>query len=80
MHEQQPANIVCDRCRDGRDPHYMHVCGFDMEGRPILYSVFNLAENRGIEENRRHMLSTFEQVSIPCCSTSHVRTCTPYSN
>ncbi|KAK9828156.1 hypothetical protein WJX74_001131 [Apatococcus lobatus] len=61
MHEQQPGQIVCERCRDGHDPHYMHVCGFDMEGRPILYSVFNLAENRGIEENRRHMLSTFEQ-------------------
>ncbi|KAK9851370.1 hypothetical protein WJX84_005144, partial [Apatococcus fuscideae] len=60
-HEQQPAKIVCQRCRDRDDPHYMHVCGFDKEGRPILYSVFNLAENRGIEENRKHMLSTFEQ-------------------
>ncbi len=62
--EQQPDKIVCHRCRDRDDPHYMHVCGFDVEGRPILYSVFNLAENRGIEENRKHMLSTFEQVCV----------------
>ena len=41
----------------------MHPVGFDRLGRPVLYSCLQLAANRSVEDNRRHMIATFEQVS-----------------
>ena len=59
--------IVCSACT--RDPrsHYMHPIGFDRWGRPVIYSCLALAANRSVEDNRRHMVATFEQVctSVP---------------
>ena len=38
------------------------VVGHDRLKRPILYSCLQLPKNRTVEENRRHMIATFEQV------------------
>ena len=39
----------------------MHPVGYDLHDRPVLYSCFKLASNRVVEDNRQHMISTFEQ-------------------
>lgn len=41
--------------------HPQHVVGHDLADRPVIYSCLELASNRNIEDNRRHMISTFEQ-------------------
>lgn len=45
-----------------------HVVGHDLADRPVIYSCLELATNRNIEDNRKHMISTFEQVGrLACC-------------
>jgi hypothetical protein len=39
--------------------------GHDNLGRPVIYSCLRNASNRSTEDNRLHMLATFEQVSLP---------------
>ena len=36
--------------------------GHDDLGRPVIYSCLRNASNRSTEDNRLHMLATFEQV------------------
>lgn len=55
--------ITCAACLSNPRSHYMHPVGFDRLGRPVLYSCLQLAANRSVEDNRRHMIATFEQVS-----------------
>ena len=52
----------CSACITDPRSHYMHPVGFDRYGRPVLYSCLQLAANRSVEDNRRHMVATFEQV------------------
>ena len=40
----------------------MHVIGYDNLDRPIIYSCLALASNRDYEDNRAHMIQTFETV------------------
>ena len=40
----------------------MHVTGFDKVNRPIIYSCIGLASNKTYEDNKEHMISTFETV------------------
>ena len=54
--------LSCSACTTDPRSHYMHPVGFDRYGRPVLYSCLQLAANRSVEDNRRHMVATFEQV------------------
>ncbi|KAI7844799.1 hypothetical protein COHA_001679 [Chlorella ohadii] len=58
---EQPEHIVCTACRANHKSHYMQVVGHDLTGRPLIYSCIGLATNRDVEDNRKHMISTFEQ-------------------
>lgn len=58
-------SITCSACLADPRAHYMHPVGFDRLGRPVLYSCLQLAANRSVEDNRKHMIATFEQVR--CC-------------
>lgn len=40
----------------------MHLVGHTREGFPIIYSCLELAGNRVFEDNRAHMIQTFEMV------------------
>jgi hypothetical protein len=40
--------------------HYMHVVAYDVHRRPTIYSCLELAQNKDIEDNRKHLISTFE--------------------
>ena len=40
----------------------MHLVGYDLLNRPVIYSCFEMITNRVIEDNRCHMISMFEQV------------------
>lgn len=40
----------------------MHTVGYCRQGRPIIYSCLALASNRDFEENKAHMIQTFEMV------------------
>jgi hypothetical protein len=42
----------------------MHVAGLDLFQRPVIYSVFNLAEDKAPETNRLHMIHQFETVRL----------------
>ncbi|KXZ55527.1 hypothetical protein GPECTOR_2g1076 [Gonium pectorale] len=56
----KPEQVVCNACaRDGRS-HYMHLIGFCKVGRPIIYSCLEVARNKVFEDNKAHMLQTFE--------------------
>ena len=55
-------SIACSACLADPRAHYMHPVGFDRLGRPVLYSCLQLAANRSVEDNRLHMIATFEQV------------------
>lgn len=41
--------------------------GHDELGRPVIYSCLRNATNRSTEDNRLHMLATFEQVRCRSC-------------
>jgi hypothetical protein len=56
--------IRCLACAADPHAHYMHPVGFDRLGRPVLYSCLQLAANRSVEDNRLHMIATFEQVHL----------------
>ncbi|PSC70915.1 Random slug 5 [Micractinium conductrix] len=58
---EQPDRMVCTACRADHKSHYMQVVGHDRIGRPLIYSCLALATNRDVEDNRKHMISTFEQ-------------------
>eukprot|EP00193_Tetraselmis_chui_P006271 CAMPEP_0177759904 /NCGR_PEP_ID=MMETSP0491_2-20121128/4981_1 /TAXON_ID=63592 /ORGANISM="Tetraselmis chuii, Strain PLY429" /LENGTH=289 /DNA_ID=CAMNT_0019275765 /DNA_START=204 /DNA_END=1073 /DNA_ORIENTATION=+ len=53
-------SIVCKACIQNPRSHYMHVAGLDLFQRPVIYSVFNLAEDKAPETNRLHMIHQFE--------------------
>lgn len=59
--EERPEACLCSACTAKVNSHYMHVVGHDREGRPVIYSCFNMAANRSVEENREHMIQTFEE-------------------
>jgi hypothetical protein len=47
----------------------MHLVGYDLQNRPIIYSCLALATNKDYLDNWHHMVQTFEMVSTdsrPC--------------
>ncbi len=62
--KEQPEQVVCKACRDNPRSHYMHVVGFCRLERPVIYSCLEMASNRVVEDNKAHMISTFERVWI----------------
>lgn len=61
---EKVEQIRCLACTADLRSHYMHPVGFDKLGRPVLYSCLQLAANRSVEDNRLHMVATFEQVPL----------------
>ncbi len=59
--KEQPDKMVCTACQKLPKSHYMQVIGHDKTNRPVIYSCLDLAANRDVEDNRQHMISTFEQ-------------------
>ena len=61
---------MCPACARDARAHYLHPVGYDRRRRPVLYSCLALARDRGIEDNKRHMVATFEQARtlhiLPC--------------
>lgn len=57
-----PETMTCTACQQLPKSHYMHLVGFDLLDRPVMYSCLEMVTNRSIEDNRRHMISCFEQV------------------
>ena len=55
--------MTCTACQQLPKSHYMHLVGYDLLSRPVMYSCLEMVTNRSIEDNRHHMISTFEQVS-----------------
>ena len=57
-----PETMTCTACQQLPKSHYMHLVGFDLLDRPVMYSCLEMITNRSIEDNWRHMISCFEQV------------------
>jgi len=58
---ENPVELYCPVCYNGGDAeHYMQVVCYDVTGRPTIYSCLELATNKDIEDNRKHIISTFE--------------------
>lgn len=58
----QPENMVCQACAAKPASHYMHIVGFCKQGRPVVYSCNGMAKNKDCEDNRQHLIQTFEMV------------------
>ncbi|KAL3142685.1 hypothetical protein ABBQ38_002988 [Trebouxia sp. C0009 RCD-2024] len=56
-----PETMTCTACQQLPKSHYMHLVGYDLIDRPVMYSCLEMVTNRSIEDNRRHMISCFEQ-------------------
>lgn len=41
----------------------MHIVGYCNLQRPVIYSCLEMANNRVVDDNKAHMISTFERVS-----------------
>eukprot|EP00197_Chlamydomonas_leiostraca_P004614 CAMPEP_0202863814 /NCGR_PEP_ID=MMETSP1391-20130828/4301_1 /ASSEMBLY_ACC=CAM_ASM_000867 /TAXON_ID=1034604 /ORGANISM="Chlamydomonas leiostraca, Strain SAG 11-49" /LENGTH=358 /DNA_ID=CAMNT_0049543487 /DNA_START=136 /DNA_END=1212 /DNA_ORIENTATION=+ len=63
--DHRAAEIVCTACQAAPRSHYMHVVGYDLLQRPIIYSCNNLASNRDFQDNWNHMIQSFE-MAIKC--------------
>ncbi|EFJ46012.1 hypothetical protein VOLCADRAFT_93811 [Volvox carteri f. nagariensis] len=61
----RPEEVVCRACAREPKSHYMHLAGFCRQGRPIIYSCLELATNKVFEDNRDHMIQTFE-MAVKC--------------
>jgi hypothetical protein len=59
--QELPRTLRCTICDGNPKAHFMHVVGHDDLGRPVIYSCLRNASNRSTEDNRLHMLATFEQ-------------------
>lgn len=57
---ENPSAMCCLACRQDPSSHYMQCVGRDLSGRPLIYSCMELATNKNVEDNRRHMISIFE--------------------
>lgn len=57
---ENPSAMFCPACRQDPSSHYMQCVGRDLSGRPLIYSCMELASNKNVEDNRRHMISIFE--------------------
>ena len=57
---ENPATMFCPACVCDPTSHYMQCVGRDLSGRPLIYSCMELAANKSIGDNRRHMISVFE--------------------
>mmetsp|Transcript_15738 Transcript_15738/g.30350 ORF Transcript_15738/g.30350 Transcript_15738/m.30350 type:complete len:299 (-) Transcript_15738:17-913(-) len=55
-----PSPLVCRACAKDHTSHYLHQVGFDKIGRPVIYSVFNMATDMNPAENVQHMIHCFE--------------------
>ena len=69
----RPELMTCTACQQLPKSHYMHLVGYDLLNRPVMYSCFEMITNRVIEDNRCHMISMFEQVHnrMLHCSALH---------
>eukprot|EP00976_Prorocentrum_cordatum_P029362 597545-Prorocentrum_minimum.AAC.5 len=55
-----PNPLICKHCAKDHKSHYLHPVGFDKQGRPVIYSVFSLANDRKSPNNVEHMIHCFE--------------------
>lgn len=69
---EQADSMMCSTCLKQDGSHYMHVVGHDWLRRPVLYSCLAMPKCRSIEENRRHMIATFEQVRCMACGMGYL--------
>ena len=72
---EQVDTILCRACSAQPNSHYLQVVGHDTLQRPVLYSIFSMAKNKSVEDNRQHMISTFEQVRwyrLADCDQEHM--------
>lgn len=58
--QENIESLVCPVCPKVKSSHYMHCACFDKCDRPTIYSCLELATNKDIEDNRKHMVATFE--------------------
>uniref|UniRef100_A0A7S0UYL0 CRAL-TRIO domain-containing protein n=1 Tax=Polytomella parva TaxID=51329 RepID=A0A7S0UYL0_9CHLO len=58
--ENNPENTVCLACVKNPRSHYLHMVGHDTAGRPIIYSCLENPTNNDLEDNKKHMIQTFE--------------------
>lgn len=58
--KENPSSMFCSACVKDKASHYMHTVCYDIYDRPTIYSCLELATNKEIEDNRRHMISSFE--------------------
>lgn len=63
----QPEEVVCKACAKDPRAHYMHLVGYSRSGCPVIYSCLALAKNRNYEDNKNHMIQTFE-MAVRCMS------------
>ena len=64
-----PNPMICSHCAKDYKSHFMHPVGHDKLGRPVIYSVFSLANNTKTQDNVQHMVSTCNLVDTRTTET-----------
>lgn len=65
QNDVHPETVICKACAKDPRSHYMHLVGYCSHNRPVIYSCLALASNRVYEDNKAHMIQTFE-TAIKC--------------
>lgn len=58
--QTKPETVVCKACCKNPRSHYMHVIGYDLKMRPIIYTCNNLNNDDDFKDTCDHMIQTFE--------------------
>lgn len=61
--KEKPSEILCTACpfdKPGKCSHYMQIVCRDKFSRPVIYSCLQLAQNKNMTDNYKHMVMVFE--------------------
>lgn len=61
--KERPSEVLCPACpldKPGRCSHYMQIVCKDKLSRPVIYSCLQLAQNKNMTDNYKHMVMVFE--------------------
>lgn len=78
--QKQPASVECTACKANSCAHYMHPVGFDLQGRPVLYTSYMMIQDSSPGPTVDHMIQVhaWTPYHVPnesCCAPTGCLCC-----